>query len=115
MTTYVLSVPPSTNQLFVNRKSGGRFKASKYRAWIKGELAALLAQRARPVTGRSAVTITIPKGTRGDCDNRIKPAIDLLVRAGILADDSSAHLGAVSMTFGDVQMMHVSIEPMVTA
>lgn len=112
MTTYVLKVPPSANSLFHNGKRG-RFKTAKYTAWIKGELNALLDQRAKPVTERATVAITIPKVTRGDCDNRIKPCLDLLVRAGILKDDSSAYVGAVSMTFGDVQMMHVEITPMV--
>lgn len=113
MSTYVLSVPPSTNSLFFNVKGRGRVKSTKYRAWIKGELLALIAQRAKPVTERAAVSITIPKATRGDADNRIKPTMDLLVRAGILTDDSGKHVGSISVTFGDVQMIHVAITPMV--
>lgn len=115
MSTYVLAVPPSTNSLFFNVKGRGRVKSTKYRAWIKAELLALIAQRAKPVTERASVAITIPKITRGDADNRIKPVLDLLVRAGILTDDGGKHVGAVSITFGDVQMMHVEIVPMVAA
>lgn len=115
MTTYNLSVPPSANKLFANAKGGGRVKASAYRAWIRGELKALMAQRAKPIVGRAAVAITIPKGTLGDCDNRIKPTIDLLVRAGVLQNDSAKHLGAVSMTFGDVATMQVEVTAMAVA
>jgi Holliday junction resolvase RusA-like endonuclease len=74
-----------------------------------------MAQRARPIKGRAAVSITLPNGTRGDCDNRIKPAIDLLVRAGILADDKAKHLASVSVTFGDVKMMQVEVSEFAAA
>lgn len=111
MTTYMLSVPPSTNSLFRYGKNG-RYKKAKYVSWINGELLALVAQRAKPFTGCASVSITIPKATRGDVDNRIKPTLDLLVRAGVLKDDSQAYVGTVSITFGDVQMMHVEITPM---
>jgi len=112
MPTFVLSVPPSANALFFNVKGRGRRKSHKYRAWIAGELKALVAQRARPVRGHVSITITLPKSTRGDASNRVKPAEDLLVRAGIIPDDSGKHVGSVTVTFGDVQMMHVQVEPM---
>ena len=49
--------------------------------------------------------------TRGDCDNRIKPVLDLLVRAGILVDDRSDYVSSVSISYDDVQMCHVSVTP----
>jgi hypothetical protein len=110
--TYVLAVPPSANNLFFNLRKGGRRKTAKYSAWIDGELKALIAQRAKPVAGRVSVSITIPNGTRGDADNRIKPCLDLLVRAGIIPDDAGTYVGAVSLTFDKVDMMHVCVEPM---
>lgn len=111
MTKYTLSVPPSANKLFANAKRGGRVKAAAYRAWIKGELNALIAQRAKPVEGRAAVSIILPMTTRGDPDNRIKGTVDLLVRAGVLPDDSRKHLASISVTFGDVKLMEVEIVP----
>lgn len=111
MPTYIISVPPSANHLFHNLRNGGRRKTRKYISWIDGELKALMAQRAKPVPGGVSVKLTIPKSTRGDMDNRIKPALDLLVRAGIIADDRSEFVRSISMTIGDVQMMHVQIEP----
>lgn len=115
MAIFTLSVPPSANKLFANVPGKGRVKASAYRAWIRGELKALMAQRARPIGARASVAITLPNGTRSDCDNKIKATCDLLVRAGVLQDDSPKYLGSVSATFGDVKMMEVEVLPMVTA
>lgn len=109
MTTYVLAVPPSVNQMYANAKRGGRFKTRAYKSWIAGELKALLAQRAKPLGSPAVISITLPLGTRGDCDNRIKPTIDLLVHAGILKDDRSDFVRSVSVSFGGVQMMHVEV------
>ncbi len=106
---FVLAVPPSANACYANSRHG-RFKTAKYRNWIKGELKALLAQRAKPMLGPATISITLPNGTRGDCDNRIKPTCDLLVRAGILKDDRSDYVRSVSVSFGEVQMMHVKVE-----
>ena len=110
MPTYVISTPPSANALFHNRK-GGRFKTRAYTAWIKGELLALTSQRAKPVGVRAGVSIKLPRKTRGDCDNRIKPVLDLLVRAGILVDDRSDYVASVSISYDDVQMCHVCVTP----
>jgi len=109
VSTYVLSVPPSTNACYANFGKA-RVKTKKYKAWIRGELAALVAQRAKPMLQTATVSITLPLSTRGDCDNRVKPTLDLLVRAGILRDDRSDYVNAVSVSFGAVDMMHVSIE-----
>lgn len=70
-----------------------------------------MAQRARPVPGRVAIKITLPNGTRGDA-SYLEPTEDLLVRAGIITDESKQFVGSIPVTFGDVQMMHVEVEPM---
>lgn len=111
MARYVIQTPPSANGLFVNRKNGGRFKSKEYILWIKSELLALTAQRARPIDVPVQIEIQIPKWTRGDIDNRAKPCLDLLVKAGVLADDSQAYVKRVDIKFADVQMTHVIIEP----
>lgn len=108
---YIVSTPPSVNSLYVNLKKGGRRKSDAYVNWISGNLKALIAQRAKPILSRAKVAITLPKTTRGDCDNRIKACLDLLVRAGILQDDRKAHLASVSASFGDDELCRVSVEP----
>jgi len=109
--TFILSPPPSANKLYFNVAGKGRRKSREYCAWIKGEMKALIAQRAKPVEGCATITITLPR-SRGDVDNKIKPTIDLLVRAGILRDDRSDFVSGVSVSFGEnIEMMHVTITP----
>lgn len=120
MPTYVLSVPPSVNRMFVNtrktvsssgRRLPGRLKASCYRAWIAGELKALLAQRAKPVPGEVAIKLVFPARGKADLDSRIKASIDLLKRAGIIEDDGPKFVRALTAEFDDIEGMKISIEP----
>jgi Holliday junction resolvase RusA-like endonuclease len=108
VTTYVLAVCPSVNKCFANSVKGRR-KTRAYTSWARGELKALIAQRAKPIGVPANISITLPIKTRGDCDNRIKPVVDLLVRAGVLQDDRSDFVRSVSVSFGQVDMMHVSV------
>lgn len=110
MTTYILAVPPSANALFTNVRGKGRRKTAQYAAWIRGELKALIAQRAKPVGRRAVIKITVPNNKRRDVDSYLKGIIDLLVRAGVLADDRSDYVASVSASFGDVEQCHVSVE-----
>lgn len=82
----LLPIPPSLNNAFVNATGKrGRIKSDGYREWIR------IARFALPdgprVVGPFEVTISLPAAMRGDLDNRIKPVLDLLVKAGITADD----------------------------
>src|SRR5512146_1143626 len=104
MPTYVLAVPPSTNNLYANVGKGRRKKPA-YSAWIRGELKALVAQRARPVEPPVSLHIVLPEKTRGDASNRIKPCEDLLVKAGVIPDDRKAFVRSVTVDFGPVENM----------
>jgi Holliday junction resolvase RusA-like endonuclease len=111
MTTYILQQPPSLNAMYYNVAGKGRRKSHQYISWIRGELKALIAQRAKPFEGPAKVIITCPK-TRGDIDNRIKPTLDLLVRAGVLRDDRSDYVRLVEIKWAsDIQIMHVELLP----
>lgn len=112
MPTYVLTPPPSVNAMYYNVAGAGRRKTRQYQAWIRGELRALLAQRAKPVDGKATVKITLPK-SRGDIDNKVKPTLDLLVRAGVLPDDKQKFVSGISVSVGNVQMMHVQVDAVV--
>lgn len=111
MPVYQITTPPSVNKLYANKRTGGRVKTAAYRSWIRGCLKELLAQRAKPIGRRAKVVITLPKKTSGDVDGRIKSALDLLVRAGVLIDDRSDYVASVTASFGDVSMCEVSVEP----
>lgn len=87
-----LPVPPSTNALFANRKSGigkGRIKTKAYRAWIVQADRYYLAQKRDivPMRGACDLTIYIPSRSRADSSNLVKAAEDYLVSRELTGDD----------------------------
>lgn len=93
--TYVLPVPPSANQLY--RVYRGRaIKSRAYRQWLEDAGAAILAQGRVSVPSPVGVSLVIVPGpgcTRGrDADNFLKPTLDLLRSAGVIAGDNINHV-----------------------
>lgn len=89
----MLPRPPSLNNLFVNnRRTGGRFTSKTYAAWQAEAGHALVQQRPLPrFDGPVSVTVGIgrPDRRKRDLDNvGAKAVLDLLVKHGVLADDS---------------------------
>lgn len=84
-----LPVPPSTNNLFVNKKVGGRFLSPAYKAWRTSAGWALNLSRPVPFCGDLVeVSLTVPrKPASRDLDNFAKAPIDLLVAHAIINDD----------------------------
>lgn len=87
------SVPPSVNSMFFNRrgttgKSPGRGKTLAYRNWRAFADREIRDQPSWHVPGKIKVEIRM-QPTPGDCDNRIKAALDLLVGAGRIQDDKN--------------------------
>lgn len=87
--TFFLSLPPSTNNLFINIKGRGRIKSSEYRSWLTEMGWQLRIQRAQKMQGNLLVYIALkrPKKRR-DLDNTLKPILDLLVTHEVIRDDS---------------------------
>lgn len=84
----LLPMPPSTNNLYVN--AGKRRRTSDpYAVWMREAVLTTYAQvpAAKRIGGLVSITIQIPAKTPGDCDNRIKAAIDCLVKARRIDDD----------------------------
>jgi Holliday junction resolvase RusA-like endonuclease len=96
MPTFELDLCPSVNALYRNVRGRGRVKTARYRSWIRGQLKALVAQRARPVVPPVAILIELPDNMRGDPDNRTKAILDLLVAASIIPDDN---IGIIKQLF----------------
>ena len=89
--TFRLPTPPSANNLFVNVPGVGRVKGKKYVAWISAAKQWLMTQKRPqdPITYRVNLDIQVPRPkVRADISNRIKPVEDMLMRGGILKDDS---------------------------
>jgi len=106
-----LPVPPSTNNLFANAKSGGRFITGTYKSWLKE--AATLLMIARPErfgTMKVQVGLYVPrKPVSRDIDNFCKAPIDLLVKHGVLADDKQ--IEKLTVERHDSPDLLVSVEP----
>ena len=88
----LLPVPPSTNNLFVNKRTGGRARAAVYKAWLNAAGWEIKLQRPpalhEPLRTCLRVLIEAPVGQNRDIDNVIKPVLDVLVKMGVIADDS---------------------------
>lgn len=87
----VIPFPPSANSLWRAVK-GRNIMSAKYRDWLADAGQCLAQQRPAKVTGPVNLTIelTAPDKRKRDLDNRLKPAIDLLVKHGVIeADDNS--------------------------
>ncbi len=111
MVTLFLPYPPSVNEAFGNNKSGrgkGRYKTSKYKAWLQEADAAFLRQKAkrtigRPIEGPYEVHMTFSMDRRrwnSDVDNRVKVCSDALKRFELIEDDSKCE--KLTATWGPV-------------
>lgn len=87
---------PSVNAMYRNVPGVGRVKSTEYKQWAKAALqeltfAMLAYKRSQTATPKPPLCLTIhvpDTGGRGDASNRIKAVEDVLVRAGIIADDN---------------------------
>ncbi len=86
-----LPIPPSSNNLFANKKGCGRIKTRAYTAWLKEADAWYYLQRLnqqQPIAGPIELHIRLPQ-IRGDASNRIKAAEDYLVSRKLTGDDKN--------------------------
>jgi Holliday junction resolvase RusA-like endonuclease len=109
--TLVFSIPtpPSTNHLF--RTAGARrVKTDPYKAWLTEAGWEIRRQRVPLTLGPVAVTLTVQRLTRGgraDIDNRIKAALDLLVKQCVIGDDDQVQ--EITARWGAVEGCRVEI------
>jgi Holliday junction resolvase RusA-like endonuclease len=91
MKIFNLPLPPSTNNLFFN-VGNRRAPSNAYVAWTKHAGHELMSQRnsSNNIVGAYELLISVSKKCRGDIDNRIKAISDLLVKHGLVQDDSLA-------------------------
>lgn len=96
-----LPIPPTTNNLYANSESGGRFKTKAYSDWI--EAAGWRVQQQRPgrIAGHYEIEIEVPRPShngRYDLSNRAKALEDLLVKMRVVQDDSLSE--RIGMSWG---------------
>lgn len=84
-----LPYPPTANHIWIRAKKGMR-KSDAYTLWLND--AGWLAKSQRPgkVIGSYLLSIDAarPDKRKRDIDNLIKPVSDLLMKVGVIADDS---------------------------
>lgn len=109
-----LPMPPSTNHLFANVQNG-RIRTREYKAW--SEEAGWMIREKWQGTIHGPVKISVrleDKHPRRDCDNTLKPLIDLLTPSkhgvGVIDGDHSKILRKLSVEWADVEGAVVTVE-----
>lgn len=87
MTTFTLPRTFSANKIHSTVRNR-RVKSRAYRLWIEECSLDLLRQRVKPFQTPVRIAIFLPKNSRLDATNSVKPIEDLLVRCGLIPDDS---------------------------
>lgn len=110
MATFYVDLPPAANNMYHNVAGKGRVKSGQYTTWIASALREMLAQRAKPVIPPVSITLELPDTMLGDLDGRIKPGIDLLVRAGVIPDDNKRFVRSVSASFYEGKQLRLTVQ-----
>jgi Holliday junction resolvase RusA-like endonuclease len=103
--------PFSANQMYVPLGKGRMAKSSKYRKWIEDNTIHLEGMREAqkfPVIVDVLILANQQWTMKNDPDNCLKPIMDLLVRGGIIPDDSNRFVEKVS-----ARVLYCPGEPMV--
>jgi len=98
--------------MYFNLPGGhGRAKTQKYRDWIKSAGGILSAQIKGRMSGRVDIRIKLEDThPTADCSNYIKPLEDLLVTAGVLADDRSKYVRSAKSEWAPIKGVQIEIE-----
>jgi Holliday junction resolvase RusA-like endonuclease len=75
----------------------GRFKTEEYRVWQIEAGLSLNAQHPLEFRNRVEISIDLDDRRKGDCENRNKGILDLLVAHGVILDDSKPYVKRVSI------------------
>lgn len=99
-------LPPPISACFTNAKHGkGRVPTSRYKTWTETSLWEIKSQKPRSFTGEVSVSIGLvsPDKRHRDAGNLDKALSDVLVKAGVIVDDSNRYVRRLSyewLSFG---------------
>jgi Holliday junction resolvase RusA-like endonuclease len=104
-------IAPSVNACYANVRGKGRVRTQRYKQWATA--AGWDMNGHGSVDGPFTVTITVDRRKRhplADCDNFIKPTVDLLQTHGVITNDRLCE--SVTCRWGDAEGgMTIHIEP----
>lgn len=103
MTRISLPFPVPLSACFINEKVRGRIPTKRYLAWQDEALWMIRAQKIRPVKGLVSVYILLvaPDKRHRDAGNCDKAVGDILVKAGIIEDDSNRYVRRLTYEWAD--------------
>ena len=107
-----LPFPPSVNAMYLNMRGKGRVKSPEYRDWLLEAGNVLMRQVVPPCFAshhRITVRIDLDDRRQGDCDNRAKAVMDLLVASRVIPGDSKKHVKSVMASWEHVDGCRVKI------
>jgi Holliday junction resolvase RusA-like endonuclease len=115
LTEIRLPFPTSVNAMYAANRGRGRDRrpTPEYEQWRADAAIMLLQQRVRPVLGRCTIWIDLDDRRQGDCDNRAKAVLDLLVKRGVIGGDHKRYVKRVSIGWEQVDGCRVAIEEIV--
>ena len=98
-----LPAPVPLAACFTNVPRRGRVPTKRYLEWQREAMWTIKAQRSRPVKGRVAITVSLvpPDNRARDAGNTDKAVMDVLVKAGIIEDDSNRYVRRVTYEWVD--------------
>lgn len=103
MTRVELPFPPTLSACFTNVKGRGRVPTPAYKAWQRAAIIEIVRQRAKPIHGLVSVYVRLvaPDRRHRDAGNMDKAVCDILVKAGVIEDDSNRYLRRVTYEWCD--------------
>ena len=89
-----LPFPVPLSACFTNVKGRGRVTTARYKAWTETSLWLIKSQRVKPVDGPVSIYVRLvaPDKRHRDAGNCDKAVCDVLVKAGIIQDDSNRYV-----------------------
>lgn len=93
--TVTIPVPPSANSV-TGHGRGRHYRSHEYAAWLRAAAAAIRMSQGAEVAPPAVVHIRVGRiRANRDIDNLVKPVLDVLREAGVLADDDTRHVREV--------------------
>lgn len=109
MIVLTLPFPPPSNNLFFNRRGGGRAPTERYASWQNAAGWDLKSQKPGKIAGPYEIELTFERKDKRkrDIGNLEKACSDLLVKHGVIEDDHLAQ--KITLQWGDVKGCRVVI------